>query len=231
MRHAVHSRASRTRNDLSSSAYLPCVETKSIAWRKAKPFGAEFVDVRVGRDDIAASGVALGSDPVPYRLDYVLETGAAFVTVRFSVAARGDGWMRKLDLHRSRSGTWTETWTAEGTCDLLPTRATTNLSAISDALDVDLGLSPLFNTMPVLRAGLLRSHGTSDFVMAWVSVPNLTVHRSPQRYSFVRLVDDERSIVRFESLAADGFSAGITYDASGFVIDYPGIGSRITARS
>jgi hypothetical protein len=66
-----------------------------------------------------------------------------------------------------------------------------------------------------------------DFVMAWVSVPDLAVHRSPQRYSFVRAIDDERSVVRFESLTDDGFKADITYDAEGLVLDYPGIGTRM----
>jgi uncharacterized protein len=63
--------------------------------------------------------------------------------------------------------------------------------------------------------------------MAWVSVPDLTVHRSPQRYSFLRTIDDKRSVVRFESLADEGFKADLTYDAEGFVLDYPGIGTRI----
>jgi uncharacterized protein len=79
----------------------------------------------------------------------------------------------------------------------------------------------------VLRHSLLRSDGSMDFVMAWVSVPDLAVHRSPQRYSFVRAIDEEQSVVRFESLADDGFKADITYDAEGLVLDYPGIGQRI----
>jgi hypothetical protein len=36
-----------------------------------------------------------------------------------------------------------------------------------------------------------------------------------------------RCVVRFESLPDDGFKADITYDAEGFVIDYPGIGTSI----
>ncbi len=46
--------------------------------------------------------------------------------------------------------------------------------------------SPLTNSMPVLRHGMLRSGGPVDFLMAWVSVPDLSVHASPQRYTFVR---------------------------------------------
>ncbi len=112
-------------------------------------------------------------------------------------------------------------------CRILVARAATDLGGLAGALDVDLGLSPLLNTPPVLRHRLLRGNGSVDFVMAWVSVPDLGVHRSQQRYSFVRTLDEDRSVVRFESLADDAFKVDITYDAEGFVLDYPGIGRRI----
>jgi hypothetical protein len=112
-------------------------------------------------------------------------------------------------------------------CPALGSRGATDLDGLAGALDVDLGLSPLFNTPPVLRHGLSRGGRGVDFVMAWVSVPDLAVHRSPQRYSFLRTIDEERSVVRFESLANDGFKADITYDPDGLVLDYPGIGRRI----
>jgi len=201
---------------------------KALAWSKTNPFGAEFVEVRTARDHLAATGVALGSTPLPYRLDYALETGPAFVTSRLVVTARGDGWVRELDLRRLPSGVWEEAWAEEGAAAALSPRAPTDLAALSGALDVDLGLSPLFNTMPALRSGLLRSAGRADFVMAWVSVPDLAVHRSPQRYSFVHVTDEGRSVVRFESLAGDGFVADLTYDAEGFVVDYPGVGTRMS---
>ncbi len=201
--------------------------SRSVGWSKAEPFGAELAEVQVESDRLAARGVAIGSTPALYRLDYELETDPGFVTVRLVVTARGQGWMRSLDLRRAPSGIWKETWQEGGVCRALGSRGATDLEGLTGALDVDLGLSPLLNTPPVLRHGLLRGGGSVDFVMAWVSVPDLAVHRSPQRYSFVRTIDDERSVVRFESLANDGFKADITYDADGFVLDYPGIGQRI----
>jgi len=203
------------------------VRSRCIGWSKDEPFGAELAEVQVERDRLAASGLAIGSKPALYRLEYELETGSGFATVRLVVTARGDGWKRSLDLRRAPSGVWAETWREDGVCGVLGLRGATNLGGLAGALDVDLGLSPLLNTPPVLRHGLLRGGGSVDFVMAWVSVPDLAVHRSPQRYSFVRTIDDERSVVRFESLANDGFKMDITYDMDGFVLDYPGIGRRI----
>ncbi len=201
--------------------------SRSLGWSKAEPFGAEFVEAEIESDLLAARGVAIGSAPALYRLDYELATGPGFVTTRLAVTAHGDGWMRSLDLRRAPSGVWEETWKETGVCGALGPRPPTDLNGLAGAIDVDLGLSPLLNTPPVLRHDLLRSEGSVDLAMAWVSVPDLAVHRSPQRYSFVRTLDEQRSVVRFESLADDGFKADITYDADGFVLDYPGIGTRI----
>jgi hypothetical protein len=60
--------------------------------------------------------------------------------------------------------------------------------------------------------------------MAWVSVPDLSVHLDEQRYTFLR-VEDGRHVVRFED--RHGFSADITFDPEGLVIDYPGLAARL----
>ena len=94
------------------------------------------------------------------------------------------------------------------------------------ALDCDLAWSPLTNSMPVLRHRLHERGGPIDFLMAWVSVPDLAVHPSRQRYTFVRR-GAHASVVRFESLDSR-FAADITFDEAAVVVDYPGIARRIT---
>jgi hypothetical protein len=42
---------------------------------------------------------------------------------------------------------------------------------LADADFFDLGWSPLFNSLPVLRDDLLRRGPTRDYVMRWVNVP------------------------------------------------------------
>ena len=83
----------------------------------------------------------------------------------------------------------------------------------------DLGNSPLFNSLPVLRDGLLSGGGARDYVMRWVSVPELEVHESPQRYE---PLDD--GIVRFSS---GSFVADVEFDGDGFVLSYPRLAERI----
>lgn len=180
---------------------------RSVAWVKEDPFGVEFADASLSADSLSAQGVAVGTDPSPYRLDYSLESGESFVTTRLQVTARGEGWEHTLDLRRSAAGEWSA--------------ADTELPDLGGALDCDLGLSPLTNSMPVLRHGLLEPGELVDFLMAWVSVPDLAVHRSLQRY-----VPLGEGVVRYESLD-DDFTAEIVFDSDGLVVDYPGIAKRL----
>jgi uncharacterized protein len=82
----------------------------------------------------------------------------------------------------------------------------------------DLGWSPLFNSLPVIRDGLLEPGPPRDYLMRWVDVPSLEVSMSEQRYE--PLGD---GVVRF----CDGdFVSDITFDPDGFVVNYPGIAAR-----
>jgi hypothetical protein len=196
---------------------------RSIAWVKDAGMGLEFADVDVEAHRLTAVGIAIGTTPVAYRMDYKLETLSEFITSGLLVTTRGDGWSRKLDLRRTKAGRWSIRASATGAVDLPPPGG--DVSGIADSLDCDLALSPLTNTMPVLRHGLLEGGGPLDFVMAWVSVPDLSVHRSGQRYTFLRR-EGERSIVRYESSSRD-FVAELTNDPDGLVVEYPGIGRRV----
>jgi hypothetical protein len=79
--------------------------------------------------------------------------------------------------------------------------------------------------MPVLRHGLLERAGSHDFLMAWVSLPDLRFHPSRQRYVSLADVANTRT-VRYESLDGD-FTADLTFDSDGLVIDYPQLGRRL----
>ena len=54
--------------------------------------------------------------------------------------------------------------------------------ALGDADFFDLGFSPLFNSLPVIRDGLLLAGPARVYTMRWVDVPSLKVTSSEQRY-------------------------------------------------
>lgn len=193
-------------------------------WAKEEPFpGSELADVTVGEDRISARGTAIGANPVPYHLEYELETAEGFVTTRLWVRTEGKGWSRELDLRRASLGVWSCVNDSQGSVGLpVPGE---DLDSVTGGLDCDLGLSPLTNSMPILRHRLHDGGGPIDFLMAWVSVPDLAVHPSRQRYTFLRREHDAR-IVRYESRGGD-FTSDLRVDDDGLVIDYPKLARRI----
>jgi hypothetical protein len=199
------------------------LKKRAVAWVKDDPFGVEFAEIDLARNHLSARGVAIAGGPVSYRLDYTLQTAADFVTSRLHVVSRGEGWRRAIELLRDGQGIWTLRTEEEGSVDLPAPGG--DPAGFADALDCDLGLSPVTNLMPVLRHGLLSGGDAFQLTAAWVSVPDLGVQADAQRYDFVSADHDHR-VIRYE--AVDGsFTTDITVDRDGIVIDYPGIARRL----
>jgi hypothetical protein len=94
------------------------------------------------------------------------------------------------------------------------------LEVALDGLDFfDLGLSPLFNSLPVWRDGLLEEGPSRDYVMRFVSVPELEVMESEQVYEPLG-----EGRVRFRS---GDFTADLAFDDEGLVVRYEGLAERV----
>jgi uncharacterized protein len=177
-----------------------------VIWRGLDTWRTDGVHVQVEAGRMSAQGTQFGPDP--YRLDYRLRTGPDLVTETLELSLLRDGAPKRLLLARRPDGSWT--------ADDRP------LPEVDGALDCDLGLCPLTNTMPVLRAGLLEASAQPhDFVMAWVAVPDLTVHRSEQRYEPI-----DRHHVRYVG-RDHSFEGVLELDDDGLVVHYPELAERI----
>ncbi|MFI6943932.1 putative glycolipid-binding domain-containing protein [Streptomyces sp. NPDC050418] len=182
----------------------------TLTWQITETGGFETAWITpTGPRSFTARGRVFAALPHPYWLSYALETGPDWITRTLCVTAETTDATARLDLRRSPSGRWT----ANG--GELPW-------AGQDTLDCDLGFSPLTNTMPVLRHGLHRTPGSRGFHMAWISVPDLSVHASPQTYA--RELADRH--VHFTS---GDFSAEIDFDPEGFVTSYEGLAHRLVS--
>jgi hypothetical protein len=91
------------------------------------------------------------------------------------------------------------------------------LELVSGTDFFDLGYSPLFNSLPVWRDGLEQPR---DYVMSWVSVPDLSVSPSEQRY--------EQIGTRHVRYRAGSFTADLELDADGFVVRYPRLAELVS---
>jgi uncharacterized protein len=198
-----------------------------LIWRGLDEWRTEAAEIHLTEDGVAARGTQIGLDPLPYRLSYRLEALERFVTRSLEIKVGGDGWQRELDLTHDGNGSWQcdGAESGEARADLpAPGGDTAGLEA---SLDCDLGLSPLTNLMPIRRHDLHRGPGEAEFVMAWVSVPDLALHVSAQRYEHLRM-EGEGPVVRFTDEGMfKGFTSELELDQDGLVRVYPGLATRV----
>ncbi|MZF84621.1 putative glycolipid-binding domain-containing protein [Streptomyces sp. SID5643] len=181
---------------------------RAITWEVSGSQGFETAWVQLREGTLRARGRAVGTVSEPYWISYELETAEGFVTRRLTVTAETGAGTHALDLLHDGQGRWT----ADGE----------PLSDVGGALDCDLGLCPLTNTMPVLRHRLHQAPGEREFLMAWVSVPDLVVRPSRQTYTHLG-----PGRVRYSS---GDFHSDLEFDEEGYVVDYPRLATRLTVR-
>lgn len=200
---------------------------KSLLWVRTDTPGVEHTLLDDARG-LCARGTAQAAVPVPYTCRYELLTDETWASVRLEVTVEGAGWLRHSLLERA-AGRWRVTTAEQGDLDRaltaagLPTAGlpgTEDPDRLGDAVDIDLGGSPLTNTLPVRRLGLQDAEpgATHRLDVVWVLVPSLVVVPAEQTYTVL-----EGGNVRY---ASEGFSADLQLDAEGYVLRYPGLADR-----
>ncbi|MDG4795271.1 putative glycolipid-binding domain-containing protein [Micromonospora sp. WMMD1082] len=200
---------------------------KSLLWTRTDTAGAEHALVEGGQG-LTGHGTQLAVDPIPYTCRYQVATDADWVSVRLEVEVEGAGWRRSVRLERATQR-WRVTAAEQGDLDAALAEAghapaglpgVDDPDRLADALDVDLGGSPLFNTLPLNRLGLItaRPDTTHRINVAWVLVPSLTVLPTEQLYTGL-------GPNRFRYASGD-FSAEVEVDPDGYVLRYPGLAER-----
>ena len=197
--------------------------TQSVAaWRGVDdPDRIDRAWIQVGESGMEAHGVSVTRS---YATAWSLDATDAWRTRTLDISAHGAGWTRSLTLTRGTDGRWTVDPQSHGDA-ALPAAGLAEPGSIDGALDCDIGLCPVTNTMPIRRLRLLDRHvpGT-PLVMAWIQVPSLRVLRSDQVYA-------SSTPGRVLYRGADGDDqAELTVGSDGIVIDYPGLASRLAGR-
>lgn len=200
----------------------------SLFWQRKDTTGTEhaLVDARHG---LYARGHQLAVDPIAYTCRYEVQTDPNWATARLDVSAEGAGWVRSVRLELA-AGRWRVTATEQGDLDAALTaagHARAGLPGMEDpdllygAFDVDLSGSPLTNSLPIRRLDLARAENgvAHRLSVAWVLLPSLEVVQADQIYT---AIGDGK--VRY---ASETFSADLTIDDDGFVLDYPGLAERV----
>lgn len=170
-----------------------------IVWQRLDTPGLEWAEVDRRADGTGVAGVVLVvEDGVIHRIDYALELDAAGLTRTVVVDARvGAGPPVRFDLRADGQGRWQ--------------RDGVTVIDAPACLDIDLGFSPLTNSLPIWRLGLVPG-ASADIETAWLHFPGLDLRRGSQTY--------ERISDRTWRYRSAGFEAPIEVDGDGLVIEY-----------
>jgi hypothetical protein len=173
--------------------------TRRVAWmRDDETPAAELCTLGVRDTGLSLVGTIVGAEAgAPLRVEYRVLTDQAGLTTAVHVRDLRGFQQRTLTLDRSSKGAWSVDGKA--------------VRKLKGATDVDLGLSPSTNTLPIRRLHI--AVGTSATIKAaWVRFPELTVELAAQTYT--RLDPDT---YRY---ASGTFEGELTVDDDGLVIDY-----------
>lgn len=177
---------------------------KTIVWQGVYFQTTEYCQIIAKKGKVFCAGTIVGaSQSKPLETSYKLETDSAseLLTVSIRTLNQPVITLRQTDRH----------WQDENG-KVLP--------EFDGCADVDISLTPLTNTFPIRR---LRLAVKASKVVKVIYIDALTgeLKLASQKYS--RL---SANVYQYENLAS-GFTANLTVDDEGFVIDYPGVWRQI----
>lgn len=173
---------------------------RAVLWRRRDVPGLEHFRLWQDAAGPRLEGTVVAAlDGVPLEARYTVACTPAWETrwARVEVASGGDA--REIELETDDTGAW---WLDDR-----------RLDALDGCPDVDLGITPSTNILPIRRLAL-DVGDARDVTAVWVRFPDLTVMTLPQRYT--RLVEDR---YRYESRGG-AFVADLDVDELGLVIRY-----------
>jgi hypothetical protein len=181
------------------------IESRSVLWRGVDPFSAELFRITRGDRSWDLHGLVLADLPRGgTEIRYLLRVDELWRSHRLRVETTG-AHTATLDLVGDGHGSWT----VDGR----------RAADLDGCLDVDVGISPATNTLPIRR--LAPAVGRPVIVpVAWVRFPELTVELDRQTYE---RLDERRWMFRSE-----GFEAELEVDDEGLVVRYADLWFRVS---
>ena len=181
-----------------------------LTWRAHDVPRMESVRVQLSGNRIKAAGRIIGaacSDHPAFSASYDLVTDEYGVTKRLSVRTSLASGDRQASVSRDDEGYW-----------MVENSTSHQRSTYSGALDVDMVLSPFFNTLPIRRFGLHTQVQDIEVPTVYVNVLDLSIQEATLTYS-----SGSEGIHVISPVS----TSSVTVDADGFVVDYPGLAERI----
>ncbi len=171
---------------------------RTILWHESQDLSTEYCTITTSNGGYRFAGIVL--QPVenhPLQVRYMVELDKQWRTREVEVQTETLATTAHLHLVADGDGIWR--------------RDGEIMADLAGCLDVDLGITPATNTLPIRRLGLQIGE-SADITAAWVRFPDLSIRRQPQHYD--RLAGD-----RYCYQAGD-FTAELVVDPQGIVQQY-----------
>jgi hypothetical protein len=179
---------------------------RELRWASEEGDGFEHLAFESRDDGFAVESVLVGQRyGKAYGLHYKVRCDAQWRTTYAWLKIVGGA---ELELHGDGAGHWHD---GHGLV----------LSAIEGCIDIDIAATPYTNTLPIRRLQLAEGE-RQPISVAYISTPDLQVSRAEQAYSCIAL----KRVYRYEGIFRN-FTADLTVDEDGLVIDYPTLFTRL----
>lgn len=176
---------------------------RSVVWTSERIPSTEYAVLDEDLNGFTLRGVVICSpSDGPMRIDYHVLLNPMWETTSVSVTTTNSEGVRDFIIVPDAS----HNWHVNGQ----------EIPAYRGCIDIDLGFSPVTNTLPIRRLGLKVGH-SADVEAAWLQYPGFAFVRLPQRYTHL----SEQTYI-YESQNG-GFRAQLDIDEHGLVETYEGI--------
>jgi hypothetical protein len=180
---------------------------RDIVWEWLDRPGLEHLSLDMGAKAVTARGLVLVQlGPAPIRVAYEVDLDGGWTFQRARLTVDQD---KAIDIMRVEDGTWA----IDG--DARPD--------LAGCVDIDIMVTPFTNSLPIHRLAF-QPDQPQTIQAAYVRLPDLTVEPAAQDYT---QLGPNRFRYRSQS---SGFTAELTVDSNGLVVDYPPIWRRRSMR-
>lgn len=187
-----------------------------LTWQGLTGPRLESVRLLVADNRLKASGrliAAADGDSEAFSTSFEAATDASGAFSRLLIRVTTAEEERQISVNHTEDGVW-----------LVDRGQGAERSTFGGALDLDLAGAVLFNALPIRRLGLHREAGDHTLPVVYVSLPDLSVRVAQQTYTTIS-VGEESSVVKYRR--DEAFTADLTVDSSGFVLECPGVARRV----
>ncbi len=174
---------------------------RTIVWRRLDSIAAEYFSLWRNTDAWELEGIVVAVlEKMPLHVTFRVECDRLWQTRAVYVKLESSMRPRELHIYVDEQSRW---WLDES-----------ELVAVRGCVDVDLGITPATNTLPIRRLKLAVGD-THEILAAWIRFPELAIQRLEQRYTHL----DE---FRYQYASAN-FVTEIEVDELGLARRYAGV--------